>query len=469
MKKTLLATALFMTLPSMASLVAVMDSGTDTGHVRLAVKAWENKNESIGNVDWDGDGLPGNKYGWDFTTNTSRFFEAKYAPFYTGDVQKFFDLIGKYDAGTVNAQEVQWLREKFNDQVLMSLVNFMGTYNHGTHVAGIASQGSSSIKVMPIKVLSAEPTEELPELNTAKSNYVTFNDTVQADETPVDGDYTEERFRDEVLNEAFMQVANAAEEVKSLKFHKVDVANQSYGMGYQMTAEFISSAYQSVFGKQMERAALIDLTNKFFQTMEENSHLVSKANDYTLFVIAAGNDTMNNDKYGAFPTNIKIANKISVAASNGYSAIADFSNFGENNVDVAAPGVGIISTAVNQQMMPMSGTSQAAPFVANVAARVKDVNPKLNALQIKKIIMETVDKKAWLVGKVKSQGVVNINRALKAAELSTFNNVEVAVALARGKVADMPVLKSFGFAPKAKIGKKLNFQPKIKFFGKLFK
>lgn len=461
MKKALLSLVVLTSISTNASLVAVMDSGTDTGHVRLASKSWVNVNEQIGNVDFDGDGLPGNKYGWDYTTNTSKFFNGQYASLYTGDVKKFFDLMGKYDVGTISMAEITWLREKFNDQTLMGLVNFMGTYNHGTHVAGISTQGSNLITLMPIKVLSAEPGTEEGD-DSAQENK-------DEDTGSMDPGMTFEKFRDDIINEARLQIESSAHEVSAIGFHKADVANQSYGMGFQQLAQAIRASYIQVFGTDIDRQVLIDLTQEFFSEMERNSMAVSQANSHTLLVIAAGNDSMDNDKYGAFPTNLNIANKISVAASNGYKELADFSNYGATKVDVAAPGVGIISTAVNQEMMPMSGTSQAAPFVTNVAARIKDINPKLNAVEIKKIIMETVDKKTWLKGKVLSEGVVNLNRALKAAEYSTFNTVEVATALARANVSDVPVLKSFGFVAKAKGVKRLNFQPKLKFFSKVLK
>ncbi len=462
MKNTILAISLLSTFSINASLVAVMDTGTDTNHVRLQSKAWVNINEQIGNVDFDGDGLPGNKYGWDYTSNTAKFFNNKYASLYSGDVKLFFDLMGKYDQGTITMAEITWLREKYNDQELMGLVDFMGGYNHGTHVAGISTQGSDSIKLMPIKVLSAEPSEE--ESGAAS----VANEDIDKEESPSE-EMTFEKFRADILNEARLQVESSAHEVTAIGFHKVDVANQSYGMGFSQIAEAIRGSYVEIFGTDIARNDLINLTLEFFGEMEKNSMLVNKANAHTLLVIAAGNDAMDNDKYGAFPTNLNIPNKISVAATNGYKELAEFSNFGKTKVDVAAPGVGIISTSVNQDMMPMSGTSQAAPFVTNVAARIKDINPKLSAVEIKQIIMETVDKKTWLKEKVLSEGVVNLNRALKAAEYSTFNSVEVATALARANVSDVPVLKSFGKVIKVKGLKAKNFQPKLKFFSKILK
>ncbi len=73
-----------------------------------------------------------------------------------------------------------------------------------------------------------------------------------------------------------------------------------------------------------------------------------KGKPNTLFVVSAGNDGVNNDTSPHRPCNPATtpdaANKICVAATDSSDALAAFSNFGAVNVDLAAPGVDILST-----------------------------------------------------------------------------------------------------------------------------
>lgn len=60
--------------------------------------------------------------------------------------------------------------------------------------------------------------------------------------------------------------------------------------------------------------------------------------------VAAGNSSANNDTTPTFPASYRLANMIVVAASDPNDALASFSNFGATTVDLAAPGVNILST-----------------------------------------------------------------------------------------------------------------------------
>ena len=63
----------------------------------------------------------------------------------------------------------------------------------------------------------------------------------------------------------------------------------------------------------------------------------------TLFVVAAGNDGEDNDDLPTYPCNYTSVNLICVAATSENDALADFSNFGAESVDLAAPGTDILS------------------------------------------------------------------------------------------------------------------------------
>jgi hypothetical protein len=157
----------------------------------------------------------------------------------------------------------------------------------------------------------------------------------------------------------------------------------------------------------------------------------------TLFVIAAGNDGMNNDQYPTSPANIKQDNTITVAATSGYTKLASFSNYGARMVEVAAPGVGILSAIPGNQYVTVSGTSQAAPFVTGVAGMMIDANPALSNADVKRILMGTSDQKSFLRGMVTSGGIVNAGRAMLAARLATTMDVAKAMESARMQVTDV--------------------------------
>ena len=108
-------------------------------------------------------------------------------------------------------------------------------------------------------------------------------------------------------------------------------------------------------------------------------------------------------------------------------------------VEVAAPGVGILSTIPGNQYLTVSGTSQAAPFVTNAAGLILDANPNLSNTDVKKILMETSDLKDFLKGKVVSAGIVNTSRAVSAAKLSLSMQLSAAIDAARLQVSDVPV------------------------------
>lgn len=458
MKKLITLATLLQLGTASASVVAIMDSGTDLNHKDLAPKAWTNKNEKVGSkVDLDGSGLPGDVHGWDFTENSGNVFNGKYNYLLTPDVLKFYVLYAKYETKTITQAEFEWLKATTQDKVIMNKVNFVGGYAHGTHVGGITALNNSKAEVMSLKILPTVYQELTPAQLAADDKApvqleLDFGDS----DAKVAPAMSVEDFKTAIVAEATQQIQKMVPLHGYLKFHKVDVVNQSFGIGFSAAVDFISSAFIEEVKREPTQKELTDLVVAYFGTLLKVGPQMFAAAPDTLFIIAAGNDASNNDALPDYPSAIQAPNKIVVAATLGYSEIADFSNYGATKVDVAAPGVAIQSTAPANNYVYMSGTSQAAPFVTNAIASAKDINPALSAADLKSIILKTVDVKSWLKGKVSTSGIVNKARVNRAAELSKTMNVEVAIQKARAEIADVVVPKSFA---KRLPGMNLKYRP----------
>jgi thermitase len=135
-----------------------------------------------------------------------------------------------------------------------------------------------------------------------------------------------------------------------------------------------------------------------------------------LFIAAAGNGGGDgvgddNDATPSYPASYDSPNVVAVAATNRKDSMASFSNYGATSVDIAAPGVGILST-VPGGYDSYSGTSMATPHVAGAAALLKSNHPSLPVAEIKAKLLGSVDKKSNLTGKTVAGGRLNAAAAL---------------------------------------------------------
>jgi type VII secretion-associated serine protease mycosin len=108
-----------------------------------------------------------------------------------------------------------------------------------------------------------------------------------------------------------------------------------------------------------------------------------------LIVAAAGNDGADGKFADTYPASYP--GVLAVGASDRNDERAFFSQSGEF-VDVAAPGVGMVSTVPTNGQCTADGTSFAAPYVAGVAALLKDKHPEWKASQIATRIEETAQR-----------------------------------------------------------------------------
>lgn len=130
-----------------------------------------------------------------------------------------------------------------------------------------------------------------------------------------------------------------------------------------------------------------------------------------LFVFSAGNDGYDTDRIPHYPSGYKSSNIISVGATDGFDYKTGFSNYGLNSVHLMAPGEEIFSTIPGGYEYKR-GTSMAAPFVSGTAALILAQNPEFTPVQVKNLLMSTVDEKFWLSGTCVTGGRLNAYRAV---------------------------------------------------------
>ncbi|MBN1853071.1 MAG: S8 family serine peptidase, partial [Pirellulales bacterium] len=136
-----------------------------------------------------------------------------------------------------------------------------------------------------------------------------------------------------------------------------------------------------------------------------------------IFVAGAGNGNMfgigqNNDQNPFYPAAYDLDNIVAVAATDQFDNLATFSNFGPTSVDLAAPGVDILSTLPNNTYGTLSGTSMAAPHVAGVLAMVRELHPEWTYQQVIHQVLTATDPIAALQGVLVTGGRLNAAAAI---------------------------------------------------------
>ncbi|HUF69040.1 MAG TPA: S8 family peptidase [Longimicrobiales bacterium] len=416
--------------PQRTVVVAVIDGGVDTAHVDLNANLWRNEDEVAGNGrDDDGNGYMDDTRGWNFIGGA----DGESVQWDTFEVTRLHAqcLSGALSDGARCEQIAADYEERRNEA--------------SSTLQQIQLIGNALTQILPLlqaavapDTLSAERVNALPasspQLGQAKQLYLQL---AANGITPAVLEEAREQYESQLeygLNTDFEPrpiVGDDYSDKDERIYGNPDPAGPDPKHGTHVAGiigavrgndEGIDGVASSVVimsvrtvpdGDERDK----DVANAIRYAVDNGAHVINMSfgKDYSpfkpvvdaairyadehgvLMVHAAGNDGKNTDEEPNFPSPVyddggRAQLWIEVGASSWRGAdtlAASFSNYGQQRVDVFAPGEAITSTVPGGGYEPQDGTSMAAPVVSGLAALIMAYYPSLSAADVRQVILDS--------------------------------------------------------------------------------
>ena len=217
-------------------------------------------------------------------------------------------------------------------------LELFGNYIHGTHVAGIASDGNPYARILIARL--------------------TF-DYHMIPEKPT----VEQARKDVIADQAY---------VDYFKQHGVRVVNMSWGGSLK---DVEGALEKNGVGNADERKKQ---AREIFDIGKNGLYDALKNAPDILFVIAAGNSDNDVNFDEVIPSSFDLPNLITVGAVDQAGDETSFTSFGKN-VIAYADGFEVESYIPGGSRLKLSGTSMASPEVTNLAAKLFALDPEAHS------------------------------------------------------------------------------------------
>jgi subtilisin family serine protease len=232
-------------------------------------------------------------------------------------------------------------------------LNLAGNYEHGTHVAGIATEGNPYARLLIARM--------------------EYGNTLIPDPCPS---------REQADKDAKAMIAS----VDFMKQNQARVVNMSWGGSVNGIEEDLETCG---IGKTPEERK--KMAREYFDIMRVALEKAFAGAPEILFITAAGNSNQDASFAEFAPADIVLPNLLTVGAVDKAGEEASFTSYGKT-VKVHANGYQVESYLPGGDRVALSGTSMASPQVANLAGKMLAVNPKLKPTEVIAIIVSTADK-----------------------------------------------------------------------------
>ncbi len=327
--------------------VAVWDSGVDTGIFKdRLVRDQSGKPELIA---FDLESRPSSGELFPLTPE-----QQKKVPTLKTESKAFSDMQANLDTPEASALK-KTLSALKPDQVkpFIEDLSLAGDYMHGTHVAGILMDGNPYARLAVGRI---------------SFDYKMIPDPCPSPELAERGQKA------------------TGEYVNFFKRNGVRVVNMSWGGSVK---EYENQLELCGIGKSADERKKI--ARGYFDSDKAALEKAFASAPGILFVAAAGNANSDSTFEEFVPSSIREPNLLTAGAVDLAGDEASFTSYGPT-VAVHANGYQVESYVPGGDKLKFSGTSMASPGVANLAAKILAVNPKLKPEEVIAIIKSTADR-----------------------------------------------------------------------------
>ena len=341
--------------------IAVWDSGVDMPIFEKTGQAWTNPRETVNGKDDDNNGFVDDVHGIAYDLKANKVPEVLHP---ISELKSPLNLmegnmkgLGDVQSG-IESKEADGFRTYIKtlkrDQISPFLedLGLYGNYSHGTHVAGIASEGNPFARI-----LAARITFDYKEIPQVPPSEELSRKTAQA----------------------------AIDTVNYFKAAEVRVVNMSWG-GSRKDIE--TTLEKCGIGKSTEERA--EMSRKLFNIEKEGLERAMRSAPEILFICAAGNSDNDNDFAELIPSGLKLPNMLTVGAIDSAAKPTSFTTFGKG-VKLYANGFEVDSYVPGGKRMKFNGTSMASPNAANLAAKLFALKPTLTVPQVIELMNKGAD------------------------------------------------------------------------------